>query len=123
MENQEKWRTGKISETYKLTSFGKFLYLFLLPSKIDVNGTAVLRSLVSLSEFWSNPVLSKLAKSADRIRDEKKREIHLSWLVWLVFNMQDRIESRRLEPPPDFLNYGRIWKISSPICGYPNATG
>lgn len=101
----KKWRTGKTSETYNLTSFGKFLYLFAVTGKNDVDRKALFRSLLDLSEFWSNPVLSKLAKSADRIQDEEKRKLHLGWLGFLAFNMQNRIEKRKLELAARFFGF------------------
>lgn len=94
------WKNGKVSATYKPTSFGRFLHAFFEHWKDE---DALVQTLLDLARYWNNHAIEELAKRARLIKDADRRRIHLGRLVLLIFEMQDSLEHDRLLAVSAFL--------------------
>jgi len=120
-----KWRTGKISAAYRLTPFGRFLYLYNGRPGLIVPGAAqwpkhehLLKCLQELAVYMKSELLDDLSKSIMSIRDEDRRLNHLCKLLDIVFEGQERLADPFWRRPAMSEFVSRAWISTEDIREY-----
>jgi predicted transcriptional regulator len=112
------WKDSRVSATYKVTPFGRFLNAYeQLMKKTEIDENVLLQTIQDLAEYWHNHAIYELAKSVQLIEDVERRRMHLLRLFVLVFEMQHELEHDRLLAVSKFLGSSFAFEDLLPYAG------
>jgi len=115
-----KWRTGKMSVTYCLTPFGRFLHLYDNRPSV-VSGIAQKeypKCLRELAVHIKSELLDDLVKSVMSVRAEDRRKKHLWELLDIVFEAQGYLADPLWRQPAVSEFVSRAWCSIEDIHAY-----
>jgi len=113
---KKRWRTGKISSSYRLTSAGRFFLLFDEREKRTT--LDLLKGIEDYAAYYRSSVIVGLANSVKKIEDEKVRSNHTRILLYLAFELQDRLSEAGWQLPAACEFVRRAWASVGDIVAY-----
>ena len=110
------WRTRKISTTYRLTPFGRFLNFY--HNRSSVADRDLLTCLRELAIHIKSKVLEDLTESVSSISDQKRKRDHLWKLLDIVFEAQENLANPSWRQPTVTEFVSRAWLNQEDIRSY-----